>query len=119
MGFKRKGAFYSRLAVLFRLHVDDNQDRSKEDYQTVYPVLYSTLPGYGIQTDAQAQEFSSNHGHVNIQVKALHEVFMSAQRAGYTEAAIRHLCYILQACPINAYFIPDFSGLFLSHRQLQ
>ncbi|KAI6240334.1 hypothetical protein M3Y99_00465100 [Aphelenchoides fujianensis] len=94
MGFKRKNAFYARLAVLFRLHVDDNEFRSESDYRDVYPTLYRTLPGYGINDSVQ--DFRSEVGYVSIQVKALHEVYMSAQRAGFTEAAIRHMCYMLQ-----------------------
>ncbi|KAI6223447.1 hypothetical protein M3Y95_00891200 [Aphelenchoides besseyi] len=94
MGFKRKNAFYARLAVLFRLHVDDNEFRSEDDYRIVYPVLYRTLPGYGI--NETTNELASKMGYVSIQVKAIHEVYMSAQRAGLNEAAIRHLCYMLQ-----------------------
>jgi hypothetical protein len=62
----------------------------------VYPVLYKTLPGYGIQIEDSVRNFAARNGHVSLQVKTLHEVFMSAQRSGYIEAAIRHLCYILQ-----------------------
>ena len=35
VGFRRKNAFYARLAVLFRLHVDDNAFRSESDYRNV------------------------------------------------------------------------------------
>ncbi|CAD5227966.1 unnamed protein product [Bursaphelenchus okinawaensis] len=94
MGFRRKNAFFSRLAVLFRLHVDDDEYRSEADYKIVYPVLYSSLKGYGI--DDTLKSSKRKLGHVSVQVKALHEVFMSAQRAGLAEAAVRHLCYILQ-----------------------
>ncbi|CAD5235267.1 unnamed protein product [Bursaphelenchus xylophilus] len=93
MGFRRKNAFFSRLAVLFRLHVDDDEYRSEADYKIVYPVLYSSLRGYGVDDSVRGNR---RLGHVSVQVKALHEVFMSAQRAGLTEAAVRHLCYILQ-----------------------
>lgn len=94
MGFRRKNAFFARLAVLFRLHVDDNEYRSEADYKLVYPVLYSTLAGYGI--DDSAKSSATRMGHVSVQVKAIHEVFMSAQRAGFVEASVRHLCYMLQ-----------------------
>uniref|UniRef100_A0A1I8AA06 Trafficking protein particle complex subunit 9 n=1 Tax=Steinernema glaseri TaxID=37863 RepID=A0A1I8AA06_9BILA len=98
IGFFRKNAFYARLAVLFRLHMTENDCRTESDYRQVYPILYRTLVGYGIRP--QSRELASSNlataGPVAVQVKALHEVFMSAMRARYFDAAIRHLCYILE-----------------------
>lgn len=87
-------------------------------YFKVYPILYGTLPGYGIQIENESSHHQpSSRGHVSIQVKTLHEVFMSAQRAGYIEAAIRHLCYILQVSSrIVTNTIVSILGLFLSYR---
>lgn len=94
IGFLRKNGFFSRLAVLFRLHSDNPEEvRTESDYRVVYPVLYKTLPGYGIHDSVRNAPLN---GPVAIQFKALHEVFMSALRAGQYDAAIRHLCYILQ-----------------------
>uniref|UniRef100_A0A914Z9L1 Trafficking protein particle complex subunit 11 n=1 Tax=Panagrolaimus superbus TaxID=310955 RepID=A0A914Z9L1_9BILA len=59
----------------------------------VYPILYRSLPGYGV---VDATRESSINGPVAVQVKAMHEVYMSALRANFYDAAIRHLCYILQ-----------------------
>jgi hypothetical protein len=59
----------------------------------VYPVLYRTLSGYGINDNGKDAPLN---GPIAVQVKALHEVFMSALRAKYYDAAIRHLCFILQ-----------------------
>lgn len=36
MGFRRKTAFYSRLAVLFRLHANDAESRTENDYRLVW-----------------------------------------------------------------------------------
>ncbi|KAK0405748.1 hypothetical protein QR680_018175 [Steinernema hermaphroditum] len=98
IGFSRKNAFYARLAVLFRLHMTENDMRTESDYRQVYPILYKTLAGYGISP--QCREVASSDlataGPVAVQVKALHEVFMSAMRARHFDAAIRHLCYILE-----------------------
>ncbi|EFO24879.2 hypothetical protein LOAG_03607 [Loa loa] len=97
IGFNRKCAFFARLGVLFRLHMAESGNRSVADYRQVYPVLYRTLTGYGMPENPK--EFSSDLvrlGPVHIQRRALHEVFMSALRAEYYDAAIRHLCYILQ-----------------------
>ena len=93
MGFRRKTAFYSRLAVLFRLHVNDSDSRTENDYKLVYPILYRSLSGYGI---VDASKDAASNGPVAVQVKAVHEVYMSALRANFYDAAIRHLCYILQ-----------------------
>ncbi|CAG9530714.1 unnamed protein product [Cercopithifilaria johnstoni] len=97
IGFNRKSAFFARLGVLFRLHMVESGSRGIADYRQVYPILYRTLTGYGIPENPK--EFPSDLvklGPVHIQRRALHEVFMSALRAEYYDAAIRHLCYILQ-----------------------
>ncbi|VDK74124.1 unnamed protein product [Gongylonema pulchrum] len=97
IGFKRKCAFFSRLAVLFRLHVPEGEQRSVSDYRQVYPVLYRTISGYGMPENPK--DFIGDLtrlGPVQIQRRALHEVFMSALRAEYYDVAIRHLCYLLQ-----------------------
>ena len=36
MDFRRKTAFFSRLAVLFRLHVNDAESRTENDYKLVW-----------------------------------------------------------------------------------
>lgn len=89
--------------------------RSVADYRQVYPILYRTLTGYGMPENPK--EFSGDLvrlGPVHIQRRVLHEVFMSALRAEYYDAAIRHLCYILQVfntilCFNYCTFIPDAS----------
>uniref|UniRef100_A0A0K0FIK1 Trafficking protein particle complex subunit 9 (inferred by orthology to a human protein) n=1 Tax=Strongyloides venezuelensis TaxID=75913 RepID=A0A0K0FIK1_STRVS len=101
MNFIRKHAFFSRLAVLFRLHVSDEEPRTENDYKNVYPLLYNTLTGYGIQLksplDTNKKEVNSNiSGPSQIQVKAIQEVFMSSLRGGLVHSSIRHLCFLLQ-----------------------
>ncbi|KAF8384767.1 trpp-9 [Pristionchus pacificus] len=101
IGFRRKHAFFSRLGVLFRLHMEESSQRTPTDYRGVYPTLYKTLGGYGIAERAEPSSgpFCSEAvaaGPVQLQIKALHEVFTSATRAHYYEAAIRHCCYLLQ-----------------------
>lgn len=58
----------------------------------MYPILYKTLSGYGIVESTD----ETRKGPIAVQIKAMHEVYMSALRANLTDAAIRHLCYILQ-----------------------
>uniref|UniRef100_A0A7E4UU45 Trafficking protein particle complex subunit 9 n=1 Tax=Panagrellus redivivus TaxID=6233 RepID=A0A7E4UU45_PANRE len=99
IGFRRKTSFFARLAVLFRLHVADSEARGEADYKLVYPILYRTLPGYGIVDNCRN---AAQHGPVSVQVKAMHEVYMSALRANFMDAAIRHLCYMLQV------YFPEF-----------
>lgn len=106
IGFHRKCAFFARLAVLFRLHASDGEAKTIVDYRYVYPILYRSLAGYGIPEDLK--EISGDLsvlGPVHIQRKAFHEVFMSAMRAEYHDAAIRHLCCILQ---VSKLFLPIF-----------
>lgn len=97
IGFRRKCAFFSRLAVLFRLHITEGETRTSSDYRQVYPILYKTLVGYGIPENPKDIIGDLNIlGPVQVQRRALHEVFMSALRAEHYDAAIRHLCYLLQ-----------------------
>ncbi|CAJ0569421.1 unnamed protein product, partial [Mesorhabditis spiculigera] len=96
VNFHRKASFFSRLGVLFRLHVTDGETRTVADYRIVYPILYRTLGGYGI-TENLGREPAQNSGPFELQIKALHEVYTSALRAQLHDAAVRHLCHLLQA----------------------
>ncbi|CAJ0585995.1 unnamed protein product, partial [Mesorhabditis spiculigera] len=96
VNFHRKASFFSRLGVLFRLHVTDGETRTVADYRIVYPILYRTLGGYGI-TENVGREPAQNSGPFELQIKALHEVYTSALRAQLHDAAVRHLCHLLQA----------------------
>ncbi|KAJ1354946.1 Trafficking protein particle complex subunit 9 [Parelaphostrongylus tenuis] len=56
-----------------------------------------TLPGYGINEDMrEVSEDGVSKGPVHLQIKALHEVYTAASRAELTDAAIRHLCHLIQ-----------------------
>ncbi|KJH44881.1 hypothetical protein DICVIV_09073 [Dictyocaulus viviparus] len=92
VGFKRKCSFFARLSVLFRLQAEDGQQRTPQNYRTVYPTLYRTLPGYGINESMH----DVPRGPTQLQIKALREVYTAASRAELTDAAIRHLCHLIQ-----------------------
>ncbi|ETN77677.1 hypothetical protein NECAME_03095, partial [Necator americanus] len=60
-------------------------------------LIYRTLPGYGIKENVrEVQQEGVVKGPVQLQIKALHEVYTAASRAELTEAAIRHLCHLIQ-----------------------
>ncbi|EFO89603.1 hypothetical protein CRE_07318 [Caenorhabditis remanei] len=96
IGFLRKQAFYARLSVLFELHVTEGRVRQAGDYKTVYPVLFKTLEGYGVDLSEPHDMKNKKIGPVKLQIKSLHEIFTAANRAGHRDAAIRHLCFLLQ-----------------------
>ncbi|EYC01315.1 hypothetical protein Y032_0108g36 [Ancylostoma ceylanicum] len=97
VGFRRKCSFFARLGVLFRLQISDGEQRTPQDYRVVYPVLYRTLPGYGIKENVrEVPQDGILKGPVQLQIKALHEVYTAASRAELTEAAIRHICHLIQ-----------------------
>ncbi|ULT80832.1 hypothetical protein L3Y34_011012 [Caenorhabditis briggsae] len=96
IGFLRKQAFYARLSVLFELHVTEGRVRQASDYKTVYPVLFKTLEGYGVDLNEPHDMKNKKLGPVKLQIKSLHEIFTAANRAGHRDAAIRHLCFLLQ-----------------------
>uniref|UniRef100_A0A0N5AAZ6 Trafficking protein particle complex subunit 9 n=1 Tax=Syphacia muris TaxID=451379 RepID=A0A0N5AAZ6_9BILA len=96
VGFKRKDAFFSRLSGLFRLHVEGSS-RTYIDYRVVYPLFLRTLPAYGILDNRKdLSDTLLKSGPIQLQRKVLNEVYMSAFRAEHCDAAIRHLCYLLQ-----------------------
>ncbi len=70
----------------------------------VYPLLYGALEGYKVATNIKNFHSESLKGWASVQIRALHEVYISAVRAGYGDAAVRHLCYLLQA------FLEDMDG---------
>uniref|UniRef100_A0A8R1DTS9 Uncharacterized protein n=1 Tax=Caenorhabditis japonica TaxID=281687 RepID=A0A8R1DTS9_CAEJA len=96
IGFLRKQAFYARLSVLFELHVTEGRVRQPSDYKTVYPVLFKTLEGYGVELGEPHEIKNKRLGPVKLQIKSIHEIFTAANRAGHRDAAIRHLCFLLQ-----------------------
>uniref|UniRef100_A0A7I4YAL2 N-acetyltransferase domain-containing protein n=1 Tax=Haemonchus contortus TaxID=6289 RepID=A0A7I4YAL2_HAECO len=97
VGFRRKCSFFARLGVLFRLQIADGEQRTPQDYRAVYPILYRTLPGYGIKENVrEVAEDGVLKGPIQLQIKALHEVYTAASRAELTDAAIRHLCHLIQ-----------------------
>ncbi|VDK47815.1 unnamed protein product [Cylicostephanus goldi] len=97
VGFRRKCSFFARLGVLFRLQIGEGEQRTPQDYRVVYPVLYRTLPGYGIKENVrEVPQDDVLKGPVQLQIKALHEVYTAASRAELYEAAIRHLCHLIQ-----------------------
>ncbi|VDL85127.1 unnamed protein product [Nippostrongylus brasiliensis] len=97
VGFRRKCSFYARLGVLFRLQIADGEQRTPQDYRAVYPILYRTLPGYGIKENVREVSQDGLKGPIQLQIKALHEVYTAASRAELTDAAIRHLCHLIQS----------------------
>ncbi|VDP08147.1 unnamed protein product [Heligmosomoides polygyrus] len=95
VGFRRKCSFFARLGVLFRLQTTEDEQRTPQDYRAVYPIL--TLPGYGIKENVrEVYQDAGLKGPVQLQIKALHEVYTVASRAELTDAAIRHLCHLIQ-----------------------
>uniref|UniRef100_A0A1I8AW41 Trafficking protein particle complex subunit 11 domain-containing protein n=1 Tax=Meloidogyne hapla TaxID=6305 RepID=A0A1I8AW41_MELHA len=106
IGFKRKFAFFLRLAVFFRLYMEN---QSEAEYKKVYPYLNESLSGYRIDwrllsnstsKKSLKAQFLTKLGSsetFSLQIKAVHEVFTVAMRAGFYDIATRHLCFMLEA----------------------
>ncbi|CAK5033283.1 unnamed protein product [Meloidogyne enterolobii] len=108
IGFKRKFAFFLRLAVFFRLYMEN---QSEAEYKKVYPYLNESLSGYKIdwrllsnistsKKNSLKTQFLTKLGSsetFSLQIKAVHEVFTVAMRAGFYDIATRHLCFMLEA----------------------
>ncbi|KAL3103192.1 hypothetical protein niasHS_002378 [Heterodera schachtii] len=98
IGFKRKCAFFLRLAVFFRLFIENH---SENDYKKVYPILNESLFGYGIggkfSNFTKEPKGEGTSATFSLQIKAVHEVCTVAVRAGLHNMAIRHLCFMLES----------------------
>ncbi|KAF7632258.1 hypothetical protein Mgra_00008327 [Meloidogyne graminicola] len=109
IGFKRKFAFFLRLAVFFRLYMEN---QSEAEYKKVYPYLNESLSGYKIDWKLLSSSSNLNNKKslmaqylfklgssetFSLQIKAVHEVFTVAMRAGFFNIATRHLCFMLEA----------------------
>ncbi|KFD51482.1 hypothetical protein M513_07695 [Trichuris suis] len=94
-GFRRKYAFYCRLAALFFISHNECQPNGMDTYRTVYPLLLKALDSYtkGINSATDTETY---YGWPGVQVNILHEVHVAALRADYKEASIRHLLFLLQ-----------------------
>lgn len=57
---------------------------------------FRTLEGYGVELGEPHDIKNKKLGPVKLQIKSLHEIFTAANRAGHRDAAIRHLCFLLQ-----------------------
>uniref|UniRef100_A0A915NFV1 Trs120/TRAPPC9 N-terminal domain-containing protein n=1 Tax=Meloidogyne floridensis TaxID=298350 RepID=A0A915NFV1_9BILA len=94
IGFKRKFAFFLRLAVFFRLYMEN---QSEAEYKKVYPYLNESLSGYKIDWRLLTNISTSKKNKTfSLQIKAVHEVFTVAMRAGFYDIATRHLCFMLE-----------------------
>lgn len=60
-------------------------------YLKVYPVLLSSMEGYGLSIQSTNCETKNSHvvGWPAVQFKALQELFVAAQRAQYRDACVR------------------------------
>uniref|UniRef100_A0A914GWE5 Trafficking protein particle complex subunit 9 n=1 Tax=Globodera rostochiensis TaxID=31243 RepID=A0A914GWE5_GLORO len=96
IGFKRKYSFFLRLAVFFRLFIENH---SENDYKRVYPILNESLHGYGIGGKFCKEKVPNcdRFATFSLQIKAVHEVCTVAVRAGLHNMAIRHLCFMLES----------------------
>ena len=90
IGFKRKAAFFFRVAAM-RCVAPQNPHT---DWAACYQLLLKTLSGYSI--DFQSNSCLSTTGWPALQIQIMQELVGTARRMGDHAAAVRHMAFIVQ-----------------------
>ena len=89
IGFKRKSAFYKRVAAM-RCVAPQNPNH---DWATCYRLMLAAVPGYEIRlTAAEAPD----KGWPALQVQLLQELVGTSRKMGANTASTRHMTFLLQ-----------------------
>ena len=90
INFKRKSAFFNRVAAM-RCVAPQNPN---PDWKLCYQLLFRTLGGYNI--DCTVQHLKGQGGWATLQIQILQELVGTARRMGDPVAATRHMAFIIQ-----------------------
>ncbi|XP_013113737.2 protein brunelleschi [Stomoxys calcitrans] len=91
IGYRRKAAFFQRLAALKHVH----QNSSNPDWSQTYKLMLSSFPGYMLSLDP-LEVLEYNSGWPSLQVDVLQSLIMAAKRLGHSTLATRHMTFLLQ-----------------------
>ena len=89
IGFRRKSAFYKRVAAM-RCVAPQNPSH---DWRSCYHLMLSAVPGYSIDL---ASSSSPHHGWAALQVQLLQELVGTSRKMGSHSASTRHMTFLLQ-----------------------
>ncbi|XP_011292193.2 protein brunelleschi [Musca domestica] len=91
IGYRRKAAFFQRLAALKHAH----QNSSNTDWSQTYRLMLSSFPGYMLSLDPlEVLEYKS--GWPSLQIDVLQSLITAAKCLGHSTLATRHMTFLLQ-----------------------
>ncbi|XP_065355679.1 protein brunelleschi [Calliphora vicina] len=91
IGYRRKAAFFQRLAALKHVH----QNSSNPDWSQTYRLMLSSFPGYMLSLDP-LEVLETNSGWPCLQIDLLQSLITAAKRLGHSTLATRHMTFLLQ-----------------------
>lgn len=91
IGYRRKAAFFQRLAALKHVH----QNSANPDWSQTYRLMLSSFPGYMLSLDP-LEVLENNSGWPSLQIDVLQSLIMAAKRLGHSTLATRHMTFLLQ-----------------------
>ncbi|XP_037823203.1 protein brunelleschi [Lucilia sericata] len=91
IGYRRKAAFFQRLAALKHVH----QNSSNPDWSQTYRLMLSSFPGYMLSLDP-LEVLETKSGWPCLQIDLLQSLITAAKRLGHSTLATRHMTFLLQ-----------------------
>ncbi|KAJ7410196.1 Trafficking protein particle complex subunit 9 [Willisornis vidua] len=92
IGFRRKSAFFKRIAAMQCAA----PSIAEPGWRACYQLLLETLPGYSLSLDPQDFTKGTHRGWAAVQMRLLHELVYASRRMGNPALCVRHLSFLLQ-----------------------
>ncbi|XP_078584497.1 trafficking protein particle complex subunit 9-like isoform X3 [Branchiostoma floridae x Branchiostoma japonicum] len=93
IGFKRKAAFFKRVAAMQCV----SPNNPNPAWNSCYHLLQETLDGYSLTLDPRQFPREYTYGWPAIQLRILHEMVYTARKMGNPALAVRHMSFLLHA----------------------
>ncbi|CAH1247732.1 TRAPPC9 [Branchiostoma lanceolatum] len=93
IGFKRKAAFFKRVAAMQCV----SPNNPNPAWNSCYHLLQETLDGYSLSLDPRQFPREYTYGWPAIQLRILHEMVYTARKMGNPALAVRHMSFLLHA----------------------
>lgn len=93
IGYRRKAAFFQRLAALKHVHVQASN--CTPDWTKTYKLMLSSFPGYMLSLDP-LEVLTNNSGWPSLQIDLLQSLITAARHLGHSTLATRHMTFLLQ-----------------------
>lgn len=91
IGYRRKAAFFQRLAALKHVH----HNSPNPDWSQTYRLMLSSFPGYMLSLDP-LEVVECRAGWPSLQIDILQSLITAAKRLAHSTLATRHMTFLLQ-----------------------